>query len=68
MIKLYAARDKDGTLFLCEDKPIKMNVKGYWLIPEDDFWTKIDNSLLPNVKWEDEEPTLVTLKIVEDGN
>lgn len=60
MIKLFVARDKDGRLFLFEDKPKKI-YKAWVSNP----YIPIDSSLLPNVKWEDDEPTLVTLKIME---
>ena len=46
---MYIARDKDGTLCVFFNKPIK-----------------IDSSLFPEVKWEDEEPTEVELVTKEE--
>lgn len=60
-MKLYAARDKDLSLYIYTGKPIKLITS----------WSagtgrsiRIDDELLPQVKFEDEEPTEVTLGIV----
>ncbi len=58
--KLWIARNRNGTLYLFRNKPIKQSI----------FWCskaagtmKINSELFPDVKWEDEEPTQVTLRI-----
>ena len=60
--ELWLARDEDGTLRLFYGaKPEKE--MGYW-----DNWTNdwfvIDGSKFPNVRWEDGEPTKVTLNLL----
>lgn len=58
-MKLYVARDKNGSLYLYEYKPKKHSI----------IWTnlgfveELDSDLFPEVKWEDEEPTEVELTI-----
>jgi hypothetical protein len=68
MIEMYAARDEDGSLWLFPRIPIKKKGSSdYWGLGDGETgFFKINNQLLPNVKWTDEKPTLVTLKIVED--
>lgn len=63
MEELYIARDKNGALYLYEEKPYK---------PTQDYWTasslnyfSIDDNLFPEVKWEDEETTKVKLEITK---
>ncbi len=58
---MWIARDKTDYLYLYNIKPEKGNVQ--WQIPsnESGMITKIDSALLPEVKWEDEEPTEVEI-------
>lgn len=58
---MWIARDKTDYLYLYNIKPEKGNVQ--WQIPsnESGMITKIDSALLPEVKWEDEEPTEVDI-------
>lgn len=52
-VKVWLARDKDGSLWLYPSVPYR----------EDDIWgcewssSKIDSHKFPSVKWEDDEPT-----------
>lgn len=58
---MYVARDRDGDLYLYKKQPVKYSES--WQLSSDnphDFY-KIDSSLFPEVKWEDEEPTEVEL-------
>ena len=58
---MYVARDKDGDLYLYKKQPVKYSES--WQLCSDnphDFY-KLDSSLFPEVKWEDEEPTKVEL-------
>lgn len=60
-INMYIARDKDGDLYLYKKQPMKYSES--WQLCSDnphDFY-KLDSSLFPEVKWEDEEPTEVKL-------
>ena len=60
---MYIARDKDGVLCVFFKKPVKSDIWESWQLCSDnphDFY-KIDSSLFPEVKWEDEEPTKVEL-------
>lgn len=60
---MYVARDKDGVLCVFFKKPVKSDIWERWQscrdYPHDYF--KLDSSLFPEVKWEDEEPTEVKL-------
>lgn len=63
--KLYIARDKSGDLYLSSGKPIKNINDECWYAPSDEsIYLKTDK--FPNVKWEDEEPIEVELKLKTD--
>ena len=59
--EMWLARDEDGTLFLFTQKPSKMN----------DRWAGIlgtrrgdlSRTMIPGIKWSDNEPTKVKLVI-----
>lgn len=56
---MYVARDKDGTLWVYEKKPLKQPehwkcVNGYCQI--------LDINLFPEVKWSDSEPRKLVVK------
>lgn len=56
---MWVARDKDGTLYLYNEKPYK---RGHcWHCDDLDYFAI--EELLPEVNWEDEEPTEVELII-----
>ena len=55
-MKIYAARDACGKLFLYYyKKPVKDSL--VWLPMHEDYCETVED--LPSVKWEDEEPTEV---------
>lgn len=59
---MYIARDKDGDLLLFTERPVKANDGEFWQPTKHRFdWIRLDPSLFPEVKWEDEEPTEVEL-------
>lgn len=60
VLKAWVARDYDGSLYMFPDKPKKMS--DYWYAPEVGYM-KLNDSLFPEVKWEDEEPTEIRLSI-----
>ena len=57
-VKGFAARDRDGKLYVYREKPIRYNDK--WVLGGALF---LPIDLLPQVKWEDEEPTTIELTI-----
>lgn len=58
---MYIARDKDGDLYLFLTRPAKRDKSKVWLAEDMSNIAKLDPSLFPEVKWEDEEPTEVEL-------
>lgn len=63
---MYVARDKDGSLYLFNARPVKIDECGDWQPSETSLdWIKLDPSRFPEVKWEDEEPTEVELVIIK---
>lgn len=59
----YIARDKGGNLCIYTDgKPHKC--VSFWAVVEPGCSAKISDYLFPEVKWEDEGPTEVTIEIV----
>lgn len=61
---MWVARDEDGGLYLFTRKPYKSDVVGAWVAKSFDHkkvCQKIDNKLLPEVRWEDEDPTEVKI-------
>lgn len=61
-MKLYAARDKDGALFLYNALPKK--VGNIWVDDNDGYMMELDKQWFQSIRWEDEEPTEVTLVII----
>lgn len=59
---MYVARDKDGSLYLFQNRPVKIDERGCWRTLTNRFgWIILDSCLFSEVKWEDEEPTEVEL-------
>lgn len=58
-IELWAARDKDGKIYLYRDKPIKD--KFVWYSPG--FSLRLTSASFPEIQWSDEEPTRVKITI-----
>ena len=59
-IEAWVARDEDGSLYMYSDKPKKRRYNWY---AAQVGYMRLDDSLFPEVKWEDEEPTEVTITI-----
>ena len=59
-LQAWVARDYDGSLYMYPDKPKKM--KDNWYAHKVGYM-KLKDSLFPEVKWEDEEPTEIELSI-----
>ena len=51
-VKVWIARDKSGSIFAFSERPNKY--KGYWAFAPS---MRLDKSIFPSVKWEDDEPT-----------
>lgn len=63
-VRMWVARDKDNQLYLYRDKPTKGMASDtiVWLTTS--FNTiHIDSDLFSSVKWEDKEPTRVTVRL-----
>lgn len=58
---MYIARDKNGSLFIFEEKPYKSVIEWVNSNMNDCEIMEISASLFPEVKWEDEEPTEIKL-------
>ena len=58
-IELWAARDKDGKIYLYRYKPIKD--KFVWYSPG--FSLALGRTPFPEIKWSDDEPTKVSITI-----
>lgn len=65
-IEGWVARDKSGRIALWRIEPYKE--EACWGLPcEMGAWMKLDNSLFPSVKWDDDKPTKVRILIEEGG-
>lgn len=60
-VRMWVARDKDNRLYLYYSKPQKYIQSSNWLSCRDIIL--LDPALFPSVKWEDEEPTRVTVRL-----
>lgn len=57
---MWVARDKDGLLHLFEEEPYKSD-EGWW--HSFGYLLTLSESMLPEIKWKDEQPTKVRLII-----
>lgn len=63
----YIARDKNGDLYLYSRKPIKYIEEESWYTqPGESISIYLENNEFPSVKWEDDKPTEVELKLKTD--
>ena len=60
-IRAWVAREKNGALFLFREKPKKR--KSYWINLNTFNSLLLPKEAFPNVKWEDNEPTRVYIRI-----
>lgn len=65
-VRMWIARDKDDCLFLYKSKPIK-NLELNSLQWETAYLDALilDPDLFPSVKWEDNEPTKVIIRLAQ---
>ena len=59
-LKAWVARDENGSIYMYINKPKKLD--DTWYVNSFCFF-KLDDSLFPEVKWTDDEPTKVKLII-----
>ena len=65
-VKVWLARDCNGSLYLSQIKPEKE--KFDWVIKNPEYannYVKIDANNFPSVKWEDDEPTEAYITLAE---
>lgn len=61
MSKYYIARDKNDALYIYDKKPFKADVS--WDIQRNTNFSEFTNwDILPEVKWEDKEPKVLTIE------
>ena len=65
-IRAWVAREKNGALFLYYEKPKKS--KSYWTNSNTFNSLVLPKEAFPNVKWEDNEPTRVCIRIAQYDN
>lgn len=65
-IRTWVAREKNGALFLFCEKPKKR--KSYWINLNTFNSLVLPKEASPNVKWEDNEPTRVYIRIAQYDN
>ena len=62
--RLWIARDKDGSLYMFDVKPIKNN-EGIWVFGEQPCYSiKLPQTWFNSVKWEDDEPRRLSLALL----
>ena len=64
-VKVWLARDKDGSIFMHNNKPKKYSIDSIWM--SDCFFVKkkLNKEEFPSVKWEDDEPTEAYITLAE---
>lgn len=62
-VKVWLARDKDASLWLCQSIPLKDEDGGILFC--NGSITQLDSSYFPSVKWEDDEPTEAYITLAE---
>ena len=61
-VKVWLARDKDGSIFMHNNKPKKYSIDSIWM---SDYFVKLNKEEFPSVKWEDGEPTEAYIILAE---
>ena len=61
-VKVWLARDKDGSIFMHNNKPKKYSIDSIWM---SDYFVKLNKEEFPSVKWEDDEPTEAYITLAE---
>lgn len=66
-MRFWVVRDKNGDIWMTDEKPMCKR-ETIWCIGLSDCLAKMPKELFPTVKWEDEEPTEIEIKIVKKEN
>ena len=64
-IKLYVARDRDGTLFMFDKKPYKE--KGIWMISGHKHSIELPREWFKQIEWKEEEPRMLLLSLLNQN-
>lgn len=62
---MWIAKDKDGTVCIFKNKPIKYEIEGQWGDKEDNvIYAEVNDieNIFYEIKWEDNEPRELILK------
>ena len=62
---MWIARDKDGTLGIYINKPVKA-IDSWSPLTANEDYSVIKTDLFPEVKWNDDEPRELVLKPIKD--
>lgn len=63
-VRMWVTRDKDGSLYLYKNKPTeKTNDSNPQWLTTSFYVIGLDPDLFPSVKWEDNEPTKVIIRL-----
>ena len=68
---MWVARDKNGTVWLYTNKPIRSSMFSRWNVDSENSllhtneWMEIDRDLFPDLKWEDEP---IEVELIKKGN
>lgn len=68
MKSIWIARDKDGSLYLYEEKPVRIDCGDYWSfrdLDDNPICCEIDGYLFPELTW-DSEPIELVIKEKEE--
>lgn len=63
-VKVWLARDKDGNIFMHNNKPKKYSIDSIWM---SDYFVKLNKEEFPSVKWEDDEPTEAYITLANES-
>lgn len=68
---MWVARDKNGTVWLYTNKPIRSSMFSRWNVDTENSlfstneWMEIDGDLFPDLKWEDEP---IEVELIKKSN
>lgn len=63
-MELWIARDKDGCLSLYTGRPVRLEIRQFFS-PEDCCYFDIDETMFPEVTWEN-SPKKVRIELIEE--
>ena len=63
-MRFWLIRDENGDLWMVDVKPM-IKMTHMWIVSLDARIVVMPKELFPTVKWEDEEPTEIEIKIIK---